>query len=49
MAAKMQETPETTQQLFALMEVVEEARRITYRRLVEQVDEMTQRLQVNAI
>ncbi|KAK7080903.1 hypothetical protein SK128_017532 [Halocaridina rubra] len=43
---RIQETPQSTDQLFKLMEYVEEVRRITIHRLAEEVAEMVVRLKV---
>lgn len=49
MAERMQEVPKSTEELFALMETVEEGRRITVRKLIEEVEQMAERLQVTII
>ena len=46
MAARVQETPQTTEELFTLMEAVEEARRITIRKMIDDVAQMADKLLV---
>ena len=46
---RIQETPKSTEQLFKLMEYVEDVRRITVHRLAEEVADMVSKLKVISV